>query len=81
MTWAETAKRYNSNFDAARGTRPQSCSLRIGLCRTPRSMQYPDIKIGHFLSLCDSTGMLQHAVHTVADRAHGYCVASITSTR
>ena len=32
------------------------------------------MRIGHFLSLCDSTGMLQHAVHSVADRAHGYCV-------
>src|SRR5260370_734113 len=32
------------------------------------------MRIGHFLSLCDSTGMLQHAVHSVADRVHGYCV-------
>ena len=32
------------------------------------------MRIGHFLSLCDSTGMLQHAVHSVPDRAHGYCV-------
>jgi hypothetical protein len=28
----------------------------------------------HFLSLCDSTGISQHAVHSVPDRAHGYCV-------
>ena len=34
----------------------------------------PEVKIGHFLSLCDNTGMLQHAIHSVADRAHGYCV-------
>ena len=34
----------------------------------------PEIRIGHFLSLCDSTGILQHAVHSVPDRAHGYCV-------
>ena len=75
MTWAETAKRYNSNFEAAREqARPASCSLRIGLRRDTRQHAIPDIKIGHFLSLCDSTGMLQHAVHTVADRAHGYCV-------
>ena len=32
------------------------------------------MRIGHFLSLCDSTGMLQHAVHSVPDRSHGYCV-------
>ena len=32
------------------------------------------MRIGHFLSLCDSTGMIQHAVHSVPDRSHGYCV-------
>jgi hypothetical protein len=32
------------------------------------------MRFGHFLSLCDSTGMLQHSVHCVPDRAHGYCV-------
>ncbi len=37
-----------------------------------RSM--PAIKTGHFLSMCDSTGLMQHAVYSVPDRAHGYCV-------
>jgi NADPH-dependent 2,4-dienoyl-CoA reductase/sulfur reductase-like enzyme len=31
------------------------------------------MRIGHFLSLCDSTGMIQHAVHSVPDRSHGCC--------
>jgi hypothetical protein len=34
----------------------------------------PELRIAHFLSLCDGTGILQHAVHSVPDRAHGYCV-------
>ena len=34
-----------------------------GLCRS-----------GHFLSMCDDTGLFQHAVHSVPDRSHGYCV-------
>ena len=34
----------------------------------------PEIRIGHFLSLCDSAGILQHAIHSVPDRSHGYCV-------
>lgn len=34
----------------------------------------PDIKTAYFLSMCDSTGVLQHAVHSVPDRNHGYCV-------
>jgi hypothetical protein len=34
----------------------------------------PEIRIDHFLSMCDDTGLLQHAVHSVPDRQHGYCV-------
>ncbi len=34
----------------------------------------PEIEIGHFLSMCDDTGLFQHAVHVVPDRSHGYCV-------
>ncbi len=34
----------------------------------------PSLKADHFLSMCDSTGLLQHAVHSVPDRTHGYCV-------
>ncbi len=24
--------------------------------------------------MCDSTGLIQHAVHNIPDRSHGYCV-------
>jgi hypothetical protein len=34
----------------------------------------PDMQTGHFLSMCDDTGLFQHAVHSVPDRSHGYCV-------
>jgi hypothetical protein len=33
-----------------------------------------ELKMDHFVSMCDSTGMLQHAVYSVPDRDHGYCV-------
>jgi hypothetical protein len=32
------------------------------------------MQIGHFLSMCDDNGLFQHAVHSVPDRSHGYCV-------
>jgi hypothetical protein len=32
------------------------------------------MQLGHFLSMCDDTGLFQHAVHSVPDRSHGYCV-------
>ncbi|HEY4974503.1 MAG TPA: hypothetical protein VII41_12900, partial [Steroidobacteraceae bacterium] len=33
----------------------------------------PAMQLGHFLSLCDDTGLFQHALHSVPDRSHGYC--------
>ena len=33
----------------------------------------PELQLDHFLRLTDDTGMLQHAVHAVPDRRHGYC--------
>ena len=47
---------------------------RSGIQRLLRPYSAPVTSISHFLSMCDSTGLLQHAVHSVPDRSHGYCV-------
>ncbi len=75
MTWAQSAKRYLAVFETARqGVRP-GIPLPIEPIRSDsKARSIPEMRIGHFLSLCDSTGMLQHAVHCVPDRHHGYCV-------
>ena len=75
MTWERTAERYMSVFENAR----QGHWLKV-IARSdtgspePRSPAAPDMQIGHFLSMCDDTGLFQHAVHSVPDRSHGYCV-------
>jgi len=75
MTWERTAERYMAAFDNAR----QGHWLKV-IARTdpgaiePHSAAAPEMKIGHFLSMCDDTGLFQHAVHSVPDRSHGYCV-------
>ena len=75
MTWERTAERYMAVFENAR----QGHWLKV-IARTdpvaiePHSAAAPDMKIGHFLSMCDDTGLFQHAVHSVPDRSHGYCV-------
>jgi glycosyltransferase involved in cell wall biosynthesis len=70
MTWVQTAKRYLTVFENAR----RGIKLQIDAIGSGRSgYTVPEIRIGHFLSLCDSTGLLQHAVHSVPNRAHGYC--------
>jgi glycosyltransferase involved in cell wall biosynthesis len=75
MTWERTAGRYVSAFDSAR----QGHWLKV-IARPERSTaaannpSAPEMQIGHFLSMCDDTGLFQHAVHSIPDRSHGYCV-------
>src|SRR5258707_9299730 len=76
MTWDRTAQRYMSAFEHAwQGhwfkafARPDTASPE------PRSPAAPDMQIGHFLSMCDDTGLFQHAVHSLPDRSHGYSAA------
>jgi glycosyltransferase involved in cell wall biosynthesis len=74
MTWVQTAKRYLTAFDTESSNTGSRIVLPIDAANSVRNGHViPDIRIGHFLSLCDSTGMLQHAVHSVPDRSHGYC--------
>jgi len=75
MTWAQTAERYLDVFETA-ATRdvPDISSIPDPIVLLSEAVVVPEMRIGHFVSLCDSTGMLQHAVHSVADRSHGYCV-------
>src|SRR6202166_781462 len=74
MTWVQTAKRYLSAFEAESENAQPGILLPTDAIVSGRNGHViPDVRIGHFLSLCDSTGMLQHAVHSVPDRSHGYC--------
>jgi glycosyltransferase involved in cell wall biosynthesis len=70
MTWARTADRYISTFESAR----QGRWLKAFAAPDTRGAAPPAMQMGHFLSMCDDTGLFQHAVHSVPDRAHGYCV-------
>ena len=75
MTWVQTAKRYLGVFETeSENTRPGILLPVDAIASGRNGHVIPEIRIGHFLSLCDSTGMLQHAVHSIPDRAHGYCV-------
>ena len=74
MTWAQTAKRYLATFELSREAPIGTRSGRPPRLLAGQSHALPELRIGHFLSMCDSTGLLQHAVHSIPDRAHGYCV-------
>ena len=79
MIWPRIAERYLSVFDDARlAHRPRQIvrldrSAPVGDSTTRLTQAPPAMQIGHFLSLCDDTGLFQHALHCVPDRIHGYC--------
>ncbi len=75
MTWAETAKRYVAAFQATcADVRPDMSLPIVPIGSWRKAVAIPEVRLGHFLSLCDSTGILQHATYSVPDRTHGYCV-------
>jgi len=75
MTWVQTAKRHLSVFESAHENAKLKVSPLIDTTVSrSKGHTIPELRIGHFLSLCDSTGLIQHSVHSVPDRSHGYCV-------
>src|SRR5260370_18665048 len=75
MTWERAAERYVSAFENARQGHWLKVVARSDTASPePRSPAAPDMQIGHFLSMCADTGVFKHAVHSVPDRSHGYCV-------
>jgi Glycosyl transferases group 1 len=61
MIWPEFAAR---SYDVIRDT----------LVNVPASVGHAAIGISGLLRICDDTGILQHSIFAVPDRAHGYCV-------
>ena len=75
MTWARVADRYVETFKGAQA-RPRSGRTYASRSRPAihgRSI-LPKTELTYFLTMCDDTGLFQHAVHSVPDRSHGYCV-------
>jgi hypothetical protein len=71
MTWAQTAKKYLALFEIARANHRGPA---VGQAANASGAPAPDLRFDHLLSMCDDTGLFQHAVHSIPDRAHGYCI-------
>ena len=72
MVWERVAERYLAVFDAVRSTTSPRPAARLHPL-TPRRPS-PALALDHLRAMTDDTGMFQHAIHAVPDRAHGYCV-------
>jgi glycosyltransferase involved in cell wall biosynthesis len=74
MTWARTAERHLGVFDSVRRGHRLKVIAQRAQSAPARGPAPPPMQFGHLLSMCDDTGLFQHAVHSVPDRRHGYCV-------
>ncbi|MCC7276602.1 MAG: glycosyltransferase family 4 protein [Alphaproteobacteria bacterium] len=75
MTWERVAERYLAAFEGARrGHRLRLIARRDRSALAGDGRAPPDMRTDHLFSMCDDTGLFQHAVHAVPDRSHGYCV-------
>ena len=75
MTWARTAERYVSLFESVRvAIQPVVRAVHVESLPSGRSVLPPEIQLEYLHHMCDDTGLFQHAIHTVPDRTHGYCV-------
>jgi glycosyltransferase involved in cell wall biosynthesis len=75
MVWTRIGERYLELFDELRRNariRIVSQSMIEPRRRIPFHM--PELRTGHLEGLCDDTGLFQHAIYTIPDRLHGYCV-------
>jgi glycosyltransferase involved in cell wall biosynthesis len=74
MTWERTAVRYLGAFEGAISQHSKSVVLQNEEPTLESGRFPPRMRLSHFLSMCDDTGLFQHAIHCVPDRSHGYCV-------
>jgi glycosyltransferase involved in cell wall biosynthesis len=74
MTWERTAVRYLGAFEGAISQHSKSMARQNAEPTLESGRFPPRMCLSHFLSMCDDTGLFQHAIHCVPDRSHGYCV-------
>ena len=74
MIWSRAAEAYRASFAVAR-QQPGATQRQLLLVRTlaQEPLRLPPFNPDHVLRLSDSTGLLQHALYSLPNFAHGYC--------
>lgn len=74
MIWPAVAGKYLESFSHACADRRISPRTAFaGWTAADRKYELPRRKLQHLVRMTDSTGIFQHAIHTVPDFQHGYC--------
>ncbi len=74
MVWESVALRYVETFDAAGAAKKALPAVSVLRLAHRAGQSLPPTALDHLSAMTDDTGLFQHAIHSVADRAHGYCV-------
>jgi glycosyltransferase involved in cell wall biosynthesis len=75
MTWERVAERFRAVLGQARRTHRLRVVANLDTSVMARCANAaPEMQIGHLLSMCDDIGLFQHAIHSIPDRSHGYCI-------
>jgi glycosyltransferase involved in cell wall biosynthesis len=73
MVWKKAAQGYMGSFARVRGDRAEYPQVQFSARTTPKELDHlPELKLNHVNALTDDTGMLQHAIFTIPNRAEGY---------
>ncbi len=73
MVWKRVAQGYMESFARVRSDRMENPRVQFSARMTHKSLdQLPELKRDHLNRMTDDTGMLQHAIFTVPNRAEGY---------
>jgi glycosyltransferase involved in cell wall biosynthesis len=73
MVWKKVAQGYMDSFARVRSDRMENPRVQFSARAAPKALdQLPELKLDHVNRLTDETGMLQHAIFTIPNRAEGY---------
>jgi len=71
MIWPVVARRYMESFERARESMSEGSASIQTLPDEPMPM--PELKLDHIFTMCDHSGIFQHAIYNVPNFHEGYC--------
>jgi glycosyltransferase involved in cell wall biosynthesis len=73
MIWKRVAQGYMESFSRIRNDRMESPRVQFLSRAAAKTLnELPELNLNHVNALTDDTGMLQHAIFTIPNRAEGY---------
>lgn len=77
LIWKRVAQVYMESFARVRSDRMETPRVQFSARATPKAPdQLPQLKLDRVNVLTDDTGVLQHAIFTIPNRAEGYAITA-----